>query len=155
LEAIRALPRRAGPYVFVSNRGTRYNEKTKITDFMDFVKKFGVTGFTCSHLSDGADTAASNAKNDRNRYAELLAGHTTGMKDKYVVRNPKVVLPATRAVYRHYFREQGKLPAAPCPLGTVDGTLPVAGSISADRKMSKSEIGSPEVLVRKGLALRA
>jgi integrase len=146
-EAIRALPGGGSAYVFVSNRGTRYNKNTKINDFKDFTTKLGVSGVTFSHLRDGAYSAACNAKNVKDRFAELLAGHKTGMKDKYVIRNPRVVLPATRAVYRRYFGVRGKSTSAPCPQGGAVATLPPESSISADGQVSETlsekEIGRP------------
>ena len=138
LDAVRAIPRTQSPFVFVSNRGTRYNKNTRINDFKDFVKKAGVSGVTFSHVRDGAYSAACNAKRVKDRFAELLAGHKTGMKDKYVVRNPRVVLPATRAVYRRYFGERGISRPAPCPPGGEDVTLPDASSIRPGRHVSET-----------------
>ena len=58
---------------------------------------------TFSHLRDGGYTASSNALGVDAKFAELLAGHKTGMKDKYVLRNPQIVKPASDAVYAAYF----------------------------------------------------
>jgi len=102
--ALSALPRRGqSPYVFASMHGTRFNRNTKINDFRDFAEKAGVRGVTFSHLRDGGYTAACHALGVDMKLAELLAGHKTGMKDKYVLRTPEVVKPATDAVYRAYF----------------------------------------------------
>jgi integrase len=62
ITALKALPRGGSPYVFVSNRGTRYNKNTKINDFKDFREKIGVKVVTWSHIRDGAYTAATNAR---------------------------------------------------------------------------------------------
>jgi integrase len=105
VEALRAVPRRGNsPYVFTSTHGTRYNRNTKINDFKSFREKIGVVGVTFSHLRDGAYTSACHALGVDWKFAELLAGHKTGMKDKYVLRNPQIVKPATDAVYTAYFR---------------------------------------------------
>ena len=37
------------------------------------------------------------------KFGEVLAGHATGMKDKYVLRTPECVKPATGSVYAAYF----------------------------------------------------
>ena len=147
LEAVRAIARTGSPYAFVSNPGTRYNKNTKVNDFKDFATKVGVTGVTFSHRRDGAYTAACNARRVKERFAELLAGHATGMKDQYVLRKPPAVLPATRAVDRRYFGERGNIQPAPCPQRAGDGTLPPAGPTSADgnatETLSEKAIGTP------------
>lgn len=65
-----------------------------------------------SHLRDGGYTAAVHALGVDAKFAELLAGHKTGMKDKYVLRTPQIVKPATDAVYEEYFGEGHALDAA-------------------------------------------
>ena len=105
VEALKQLPRRGnGPFLFTSPRGTRYNKNTKINDFKDFCGKCAVKGVTFSHLRDGAYTAASHDRKVEDKYARLLAGHkNAGLSDKYVLRHPEIVRPATDAVYRSYF----------------------------------------------------
>lgn len=104
IEAVRALPHHGScPYVFVSNRGTRYNRNTKINDFRDLCKKAGISGVKFSHLRDGAYTSACSAPGVEERFARLLAGHKApGLQDKYVLRNPAIVRPACQAVYQAY-----------------------------------------------------
>lgn len=106
VEALRALKRRGeSPYVFTSLHGTRYNKNTKINDFKDFREKVGVKDVTFSHIRDGAYTAACEAPSVDDRYARLLAGHKAhGLKDKYVLRHPQIVRPATDAVYATYMK---------------------------------------------------
>ncbi len=67
------------------------------------VKSLEPLGVTFNHLRDGGYAAAANALGVEAKFAELLAGHKTGMKDKYVLRNPRVVKPATDAIYAAYF----------------------------------------------------
>ncbi|HEX3358716.1 MAG TPA: tyrosine-type recombinase/integrase [Tepidisphaeraceae bacterium] len=104
IAALGAVPRRGNsPYVFTSAHGTRYNKNCKINDFKDYREKIGVVDVTFSHVRDGAYTSAVHALGVDAKFAELLAGHKTGMKDKYVLRTPWIVKPATDAIYAAYF----------------------------------------------------
>lgn len=62
---------------------------------------------TASQLRDGAYTAAA-AANVSQQICRLLVGHSCGMADHYVQRQPQMVAPACDAIYRHYFAQQGQ-----------------------------------------------
>lgn len=56
---------------------------------------------TASQLRDGAYTAAVEAGVSF-QFCQLLAGHSCGMADKYVKRQPQMVKPACDAIYSKY-----------------------------------------------------
>ena len=60
-----------------------------------------------SHLRDGA-YSASVAANVSFPLCQLLAGHSCGMADAYVLADPAMVAPASEAVYRKYFGKAKK-----------------------------------------------
>src|SRR6185437_4614683 len=93
---------RQGPYVFTSRHGTRYNKNTRVNDFREFRKKAELPDtVTFDTLRDGAYTAACHGTSD-DRQAKVLAGHSAGMSDNYVLRNPGFVEAACKAVYSAY-----------------------------------------------------
>jgi integrase len=56
---------------------------------------------TGSQLRDGAATAAASA-NVNSVLCKILRGHSCGIDDHYVKRNPKMVAPACEAIYNAY-----------------------------------------------------
>lgn len=93
---------RQGPYVFTSRHGTRYNKNTRVNDFRDLRKMAELPDtVTFDTLRDGAYTAACHGTSD-DRKAKVLAGHSAGMSDNYVLRNPRFVEAACQAVYEIY-----------------------------------------------------
>jgi integrase len=103
VEAIKKLPRRGqSPYVFTSTHGTKYNRTTMGNDFMDLRTKAGVPDTVkFADIRDGSFTAATQAATDP-RWAQVLAGHASGMQDHYVLRDAAKVKPACDAVYKAY-----------------------------------------------------
>lgn len=103
IKALKALPRK-GPYVFTSPHGTRYqSSRARANAFDDLRTRAGVPKDVCfSMLRDGAYTAASNGTKDA-RLAKVLAGHSSGMDDKYVLRNPDCTASVCQAVHDVYF----------------------------------------------------
>lgn len=101
--ALKLIPRR-GQYVFISTHGTRYNKNTRVNDFRELRIKAGLPDeVTFDTLRDGSYTAAINAPDVEERFARVLAGHTSpGLQDSYVLRNPQCTRSACDAVHRHY-----------------------------------------------------
>ena len=58
---------------------------------------------TASQVRDGAYTAAAGSPDVPERFCRLLNGHSCGIADHYVKRNPMMVKPCTDAIYRAYF----------------------------------------------------
>lgn len=56
-----------------------------------------------NHLRDGAFTAAIGGQGVQWQHAQVLAGHRTGMADAYVLRNPRLVADACKAIEAAYF----------------------------------------------------
>jgi hypothetical protein len=58
---------------------------------------------TFRQIRNGAYTAACEGDGIEAHQAEILAGHHTGMKDRYVKRRPRIVAGACAAIEREYF----------------------------------------------------
>lgn len=106
-ETIKALAQVNHPkdaeYVFTTKYGTRYNRAAAGNLFMKIRTRAKVSNSVkFDSIRDGAYTAATRAI-DGEKLARLLAGHSSGMADHYVLRNPEIVKPACDAVYSHYF----------------------------------------------------
>ena len=96
--------------VFISTRGTPVHVYTIVKRFAVLVKKAKVKPrymngetipVTFKHIRKSSLTAASNAPNVPDRQINLLAGHSAGIKDVYVV--PRNVVLACEAIESHYF----------------------------------------------------
>ena len=103
LSALDAI-RNASRYVFVSIQGTPANINTMNEHFLDCRNRVGIKKrLTFKHLRKSALTAAANDPSVPDRQVRLLAGHSAGIQDYYVVR--KNVALACEAIERHYFGE--------------------------------------------------
>jgi integrase len=110
--ALLAIERRGNsPYVFTSTHGKDYNRNTRGNDFAKLRALAGIksrivdgeeVNVTYDWIRDGAYTAACHAPGVDDKYAKLLAGHSAGLQDNYVLRNPACVKPACDAVFRAY-----------------------------------------------------
>jgi integrase len=103
VEAIKTLPHRGqSPHVFTSSHGTNFNRNTMGNHFKALRKKAGLP-FTVkfADIRDGSYTAAAQAATDP-RWAQVLAGHSSGMQDHYIMRDVAKVKPACDAVYTAY-----------------------------------------------------
>lgn len=87
--------------VFVSSRGAPAHRNTITRHFGCCCKNAGVVGRTFKHLRKSALTAASNDPTVPDRQIDLLAGHSAGIKEHYVVR--RNVQLACEAIERYYF----------------------------------------------------
>ena len=99
-EALAALPRRNSDAVFTSARKGAYKPGGFRAAYRRLKKKAGVKS-TFDMIRDGAYTAAvRGAPIDQ---AKMLAGHSTGMSDAYVLRGGAMVREACEAIEKHYF----------------------------------------------------
>ena len=88
--------------VFVSEQGKPAHIDTINDHFVQRCKKAKLgTHFTFKHLRKSALTAASNDPTVNDRQINLLAGHSAGIKEHYVVR--RNVHLACEAIERYYF----------------------------------------------------
>ena len=88
--------------VFVSTQGQPAHIDTINDHFVKCCEKAGIgEHFTFEHLRKSALTAASNDPTVPDRQINLLAGHSAGIKEHYVVR--RNVQLACEAVERYYF----------------------------------------------------
>ncbi len=100
VKAIRALPVHGSEFVFVNDAGGPLTAAT-VTNNHRRIR--GKSKVRFDHIRDGAETAAIEGGADVT-HAKLLAGHAiSGMTDKYVKRNPKMVADACEAIKGHYF----------------------------------------------------
>ena len=91
-------------WVFINSHGSKFNRATTGNLFAELREKAGVSpSVKFDGIRDGAFTAACRCPDGLN-LARLLAGHSNGMADSYVLRNPEAVQPACDAVYHHYFQ---------------------------------------------------
>lgn len=100
IKALRAL-KNGHTNVFVSSRGEPPHRNTITRRFDRCCTQAGVENRTFKHLRKSAMTAASNDPKVPDRQIELLAGHSSGIKEHYVVR--KNVQLACEAIERYYF----------------------------------------------------
>jgi len=99
-EALAALPHRNGDMVFTAAHKGAYRPGGFRAAYRRVKKKAGVKS-TFDQIRDGAYTAAvKGAPMDQ---AKILAGHSTGMSDAYVLRGGVLVQEACNAVEQHYF----------------------------------------------------
>ena len=103
IEAIRALPRQADSVFVTNGTKTRFAYQTLWKLFSKLRDSAGLTHVQFCHIRDGAYTAACEGEGVQEHHAEMLAGHQTGEKDRYVKRRPKLVSSACAAVERAYF----------------------------------------------------
>lgn len=100
-KALNAI-RNGSPYVFTSTQGKPAHIETMARRFRECCQRAGIERrLTFKHLRKSALTAASNDPKVPDRQINLLAGHSAGIKDHYVVR--KNVELACAAVEGHYF----------------------------------------------------
>ena len=99
-DALTALPKHDGDTVFVSAHKAPFRPGGFRAAFRRLRKKAGVKS-TFDMIRDGAYTAAvRGAAIDQ---AKMLAGHSTGMSDAYILRGGAMVRNACEAIERHYF----------------------------------------------------
>jgi len=99
-EALAALPRRNGDTVFITSHKGAYKPGGFRAAYRR-LKKAAAVKSTFDQIRDGAYTAAvKGAPMDQ---AKILAGHSTGMSDAYVLRGGVLVQEACKAVEKHYF----------------------------------------------------
>ncbi len=116
-EALAALPRRNGDMVFTTSHKGPYKPGGFRAAYRRVRKKAGVKS-TFDQIRDGAYTAAvKGAPMDQ---AKILAGHSTGMSDAYVLRGGVLVQEACKAVEKHYF---GSIDDAVSPRPHADDPL--------------------------------
>lgn len=101
LEALASVPRKRDE-VFVTYQGLPFERCGGHRMFQRIATTAGVA-VTGSQLRDGAYTEAV-AANIQPNLVNVFVGHKSGLDDRYVLRNPKIVRPCTDAVYRAYFR---------------------------------------------------
>jgi integrase len=101
LDALAKLPRKRD-WLFLSYAGSPLGTKGAEKRFRKLRRAADLKGVTSSQLRDGALTAAAKAKVDE-RTCKLLAGHSSGISDHYVKRDPSMVAPACDAVRAAYF----------------------------------------------------
>jgi integrase len=103
-----------GEYVFEID-GRQPHIDTLYDHFIDCVEASGVAAqrkkarkrsLAFIHLRKSAITAASNDPNVPDRHVDLLAGHSKGIKEHYVV--PENVVGASRAVEAVYFAKKSR-----------------------------------------------
>lgn len=99
-EALASVKRR-GAKIFYNAIGLPCKRCATFRNFRDMTIQ-ARTSITASQLRDGAYTAAVES-GVTFQFCQLLNGHRTGMADKYVKRNPKMVKPACDAIYAKYF----------------------------------------------------
>jgi integrase len=102
--------KRVGPHVFTSSHGVNFSTQVLCDYFRDF--RLNVCGIpdapdeepslSFQALRDGCFTRAAYGATDE-RYARVLGGHTSGMRDHYVSRHPEITQSAVDAV-REYYR---------------------------------------------------
>ncbi len=101
--AIRNTPRHGRSHLFLNRAATPYHPDHIRRGFDRLRKAAGVDGAVkFSDIRDGAYTAAVQSGADIT-HAKLLGGHSTGISDYYVRRNPKMVADACAAIERAYF----------------------------------------------------
>jgi integrase len=103
LDALKTIRRTGSTYVFTSSHGKRYNAKGQWKTWNKIRIAAGLPHIQLDDIRDGAYTAACNAAGVEDKVSSCFAGHSHGMKDRYVERNPALVKPACDAVYNHYF----------------------------------------------------
>jgi integrase len=104
VEALKQVKRQKGEAIFYSSEGQPISISAGQAHFNRLADAAGIPDVTASHLRDGAHTAAV-AGNVSTQLCNLLVGHSCGMADPYVLRNPAIVKPATDKVYEHYFKQ--------------------------------------------------
>ena len=102
IEAMKVLPQGPKDILFLSYQKVPIKICGAQRRFAALAKAAGVPHVTASMLRDGAATAAIE-NNVHTNLSNLHLGHSCGMSDHYVKRNPKMVQPATDAVRRCYF----------------------------------------------------
>lgn len=98
IEAIKRLPRKTEAVFLTTGRKQKHNYKSSYKLFAELRRKAKITGVQSSHLRDGAYTNAIALDT-----CKLLAGHSTGISDHYVKRNPQMVAEACAAIEKAYF----------------------------------------------------
>jgi len=107
VEALQKLERR-GPHIFTSRDGTAYHRSSLGCQFDKLRTAANVpNSVKFADIRDGSYTAAACAATDP-RWAKVLAGHSSGMEDHYVLRDVAKVKPACDAVHKAY----GPFPAS-------------------------------------------
>jgi integrase len=99
LEAIKALPR-INDHIFT----TRYKATLRPSgshDASEELAKAAKVKVTGSQLRDGAARAVAR-NNISTINLNILMGHSCSIEDKYVLRDPKMVTDACKAIYKDY-----------------------------------------------------
>ncbi len=99
IAVLKRLPKK-GPYIFTSNRGTKFNTAGRYNTYKKVREKANVN-IEFSSIRDATYTTA--VQNCEEKFARVLSGHVSvGLQDRYVLRNPQFVKPACDAVYTAY-----------------------------------------------------
>lgn len=101
--ALNALPRRTEAVFITDGTKMQHNYQTVYKAFKAIRTATKLHHVQLAHIRDGAYTSACEADNVQAHHAEMLAGHGTGAKDRYVKRRPKMVAEACAAIERAYF----------------------------------------------------
>lgn len=103
VDTLKQVKKTKSEYIFTTKHGVLHNRSAAGVTFSKIRAKAGVPDTVkFDSIRDGSFTAACRAIDGLN-LARLLAGHSNGMSDHYVLRNPESVAPACAAVYKHYF----------------------------------------------------
>ncbi len=100
LEALAQVPKR-GEHIFYGNHGGPLGVKGAEKRLRVLRKAAGVPHVKGSWFRDGACQAAAEA-NVTEQLQRVYEGHASGIQDRYIKRNPKMVAPACSAVYNAY-----------------------------------------------------
>lgn len=92
---------RKGEYVFVAEHGLPLTVSGAGKRFRKVRTAAGLPSVSGSQMRDGAYQAMAEA-NINDNLCKLLVGHSSGLRDNYVLRNPKMVAPACEAIAKAY-----------------------------------------------------
>jgi hypothetical protein len=107
VEAIRAVPRLSDSLFVTEATRQPHNANTIGKYFRTLREEAGVPETVkFMHIRDGAYTAGCETEGVQYEHVRVLAGHRTGMSDRYVKRNPKLVASVCAAIRREYGTEQ-------------------------------------------------
>ena len=101
IKALKAIQNET-EYVFTWNNGPIHAQFANVK-FCKLVERAKLSRkLTFGHLRDSGQTVAAQAGVSMQAY-KILAGHSCGIDDNYVKRNPQIVKPATDAIETYYF----------------------------------------------------
>lgn len=101
-DALAKVERKGSRIFYTEQTGAPLGIKGAELRFRELRIAAKVEHVTSSQFRDGAATAIA-AANVNEKLLALALGHSCGISDHYVKRNPKMVEPASAAIYTHYF----------------------------------------------------